>query len=284
MTRRVVILIGVLFVAISVKARSDRYFSDNWFSIYEGSRNVFSNQVNTGNQIDFLNYMYSVENDADYPYIEFATRLKHYDLYQIDVRLTLYNSVVPYCYNISYERFLNENFGIMAGSLANRYYITEFNDIYSSIFDVDINARSLVRQWNMSLIGAYIGPSYQNSYEIFSVYAVLKAGMATFYPFQQKNIIKEEQTNYKMVYDYNSRVNFQPFIMPEVEFSVEFIQYRRANIGGRIRMAYMYTRTSINYNQDFYEWTYDSPVHDVVKTPKHNFQQLDWDLGVFIRW
>jgi hypothetical protein len=168
--------------------------------------------------------------------------------------------------------------------MANRYYLTEFYGFYPSIFEKDITVRYISRQWNISHLGFYLGPTYQLKYKTIELNVLLKAGLGTFYPFQQRDIIKENKSNLKYVYDYKTRSNYTMFYMPEAELLIDLFEYKKAISGGRIKLGYTYSRTAINYDLTIYKWNYNSSREELVRLPKHNFQQLDWDFGIFIRW
>ena len=112
----------------------------------------------------------------------------------------------------------------------------------------------------------------------------MNAGMSSFYPFTQENIIKSPQSNYKMVLEYQTRFYFLPFVMPEIELSMDFIRYKNAIIGGRIKYSFMYTKSAIKYEVTTYEWTYDNPQRETVLLSNHTFTQCDIDFGIFARW
>lgn len=281
--RLLILLILSSLVSISF-AQDVKHFDQKRFSVYQGFRSIHTTKHLNETQLDFLNYLYTEEDASDYQYFEMASRLRHLDTYQIDLRIALYNNLIPYCYNFSFDYFINPSLAVEIGSLGNRYYLTEFNGFYDSMFENKITTRYIQRQWNLSLLGFYIGPRYQFNYQTIHVDFVLRGGMASIYPFTQKNIIKEPQSNYKLVFDYQSKFYFLPFVMPELELSIDFIQYKNAIIGGRIKYALLYTKTAINYNLTKYEWTYDSPETVNVQLSNHSFIQSDFDFGIYVKW
>ena len=283
MKRLLILLILSSLVDISF-AQDGKYFDYKRFSVYQGFRSVTATKHLDEKDLDFLNYLYTKEDASDYQYFEMAARLRHKDTYQIDLRIALYNNLIPYCYNVSFDYFINPTFGFAIGSMGNRYYLTEFNGFYDSMFKQKITSRYIQRQWNLSLLGFYLGSRYQFNYQTIHVDFVLKGGVASIYPFKQQNIVKEPQSNYKVVFDYQSKFHFLPFVMPELELSIDFFQYKNAIIGGRIKYALLYTKTAINYNLTKYEWTYDSPETVNVQLSNHSFIQSDTDFGVFVKW
>lgn len=280
------LVIGMLFLfLIQVSfGQEKKYFDQIRFEVYQGYRNIKASKHSNEKQLDFLNYMYTQEDAADYPYFEMAAKLRHRDFYQIDLRMALYNNLIPYCYNAAFTYYLNPAFGIQVGSSANRYYLTEFNGFYYRDYGSNISSRSIQRQWNISLMGFYAGPSYQIRYQSIIVDLALNAGMASFYPFTQENIIKTSQSNYKLVLEYQTRFHFLPFVMPEIELSMDFMRYKNAIIGGRIKYAFMYTKSAIKYELTTYEWTYDNPQRQTILLSNHSFIQSDIDFGIFARW
>lgn len=282
--RYLLILILIGFQAGSVFGQEKKYFDKVKFSVYQGYRNIIATQHLNEKHIDFLNYMYTQESAADYPYFELDGKIRHHDKYELELRLALYNNLVPYCFNASYKFYLTHELSIEAGINGNRYYLTEFNSYYNKVYGNDITSRSIQRQWNISLMGVFLGPNYQFNYQSVEVNMSINAGMSSFYPFYQENIIKFAQSNYKLVHKYQTMFHFQPFVMPEIELSMDFMQYRHAIIGGRIKYALMYTKSAIKYELSSYEWTYDEPVKETILLSNHSFVQSDIDLGIFFRW
>lgn len=279
-------IIGLLMVALwqISFAEDKKYFDQIRFSVDQGYRNISASKHPDEKNLDFLNYLYNQEDVADYPYFEMGIKLRHRDIYQLDLRTSLYNNLIPYCYNFSFNYYLTPDLGILAGSMGNRYYLTEFNGFYNTIYGSKISTRAIQRQWNISLVGLYVGPSYQLNYNSLELDIAIKAGVASYYPFSQENIIKESQTNYKMVLEYQTQFHFLPFVMPEIELSMDFMRYKTAIIGGRIKYAFLFTKSAIKYEVTSYEWTYDLPQSEVILLSNHSFIQSDIDFGIFVKW
>ena len=283
MTKRILILFMALGFVLSANAE-DKYFSNMRVSVFSGYRNIYAEKVMNLDQIDFLNFIYTQDEKADYNYFQIATQLRHADRYQIDAGISLYNNLVPYAYNVSFNYLLPKHFGIIAGSFSNRYYLIEFNNFYPSIIDKDISTRYLTRQWKFSMLAFYLGPTFQTRYNTIELLATLKTGLSTFTPFTQRNIIKESQSNYKVVYNYQSIVHLAPFVMPELLINIDLLKYKKVIFGGRFKFSYMVTRNSINYLLSTYEWTYENLQKEKMTLPRHTFQQTDWDFGIYFRW
>ncbi|MBN2807510.1 MAG: hypothetical protein JXR22_12705 [Prolixibacteraceae bacterium] len=283
MKKHLTILLFIFF-PLTVFTQEKRHFDLQRFSVYQGYRSIHTTKHLNEKQLDFLNYVFTKEDAPDYPYFEMATRLRHRDVYQLDLRMALYNNLIPYCFNLSATYFIQPNFGISLGSLGNRFYLTEFSGFYQSMFKHPINTRYIERQWNISMIGCYFAPSYRFQYETIHLDLLFRAGLSSIYPFWQRDIVKEPQTNYKTVFDYRSKFYFLPFVMPEAELSIDFFRYKTAIIGGRIKYSLLYTKMAINYDITRYEWTYDHPVTINVQLSKHAFIQSDIDFGIFLKW
>jgi hypothetical protein len=260
------------------------YFSKIFFSIYQGYRHVQSPIQNDVNQLDFLNYVYTQSNSSDYQYLEFAVKLNRNDIFEIDARVSLHSILKPYCYCISIKYFNKHNWGLIAGSMANSYYFTDFDPYFTSLFEENISTRSIDRQWNFSLLSLYAGPIYDISYKTINLNMNLKGGLCSFIPLHQKNIIKYDQSNYKKVLEYQSSYNFAPFMASEIELFIELFKCKKTLWGIRTKFSYLITKNAINYQLNTYEWTYDSLTKQQFELPKHIFQQTDWDFGIFIRW
>ena len=278
------ITIFLLLFAFHSPGQEKKYFDKIKFSVYQGYRNINATWHDEKKQLDFLNYMYTQDQAADYPYFEMATKFRHLDQYQVDLRMALYNNLIPYCFNLSFDYYLNHEIAIQVGAVGNRYYLTEFNGFYNHLYGSDISTRYIQRQWNISLVGFYAGSSYELNYQSIELNLSLNAGMSSFYPFTQENIIKKPHSNYKRVLDYQTKFHFLPFVMPEIELSIDFMRYKNAIIGARIKYVFMYTKSAIKYVVTSYEWTYDSPEPETVLLPYHAFTQSDIDFGIFARW
>lgn len=278
--------IGLLLLLMPLAGftQYSRHFDQKRFAVYQGYRNVNTTKHLNEKQLDFLNYIFTKEDAPDYPYFEMAAKLRHRDVYQLDLRMALYNNLIPYCYNLSAAYLFTPNFGLSVGTMGNRYYLTEFSDFYSTLFKHPINSRYIERQWNISMMGFYLAPSYRIHYETIFIDLILRAGMASIYPFWQRDIVKEPQTNYKTVFDYHSKFYFLPYVMPEAELSIDFFRYKNAILGGRIKYSLLYAKMAINYDMTRYEWTYDYPTTHNVQLSKHAFVQSDIDFGIFLKW
>lgn len=283
MRKPIFIAILLLVFALGVSA-DDKYFTDTRISVFNGYRNIYANKLINSDQVDFLNYLYTQNEKADYNYFQISMLLRHADRYQIEVGISLYNNLIPYAYNVSFNYLLHKHFGIIGGSMSNRFYLTEFNDFYASIIDKEITTRYITREWKFSMLAFYFGPSYQFRYNTLELRAALKTGVTTFTAFDQRNIIKENLSNYKIVYDYQSFMHFAPFVMPELLLSIDLLAYKKIVFGGRFKFSYLVTHNSINYHLRTYEWTYQNIKQENRKLPSHTFQQTDWDFGIYFRW
>ena len=283
---RLRLLIATLAISVFQPSfgQEKKYFDQIRFEVYQGYRNINATKHPNEKQLDFLNYLYTQDEAADYPYFELSTKLRHRDFYQIDLRMALYNNLIPYCYNASFSYYITPKLGIQAGSFANRYYLTEFNGFYNTIYGNSISTRYIQRQWNISLMGFYLGPTYQIKYQSIMIDLALNAGLSSFYPFTQENIIKTPQSNYKLVLEYQTRFHFLPCVIPEIELSMDFMRYKNAIIGGRVKYAFMYTKSAIKYERTSYEWTYDNPERQTILLSNHALTQSDIDFGIFARW
>lgn len=283
MTPKTFILLMTLSFVLYANAE-EKYFTKTQISIFSGNRNIYDEKMMNIDQLDFLNYIYTQDEKADYKYFQVALHLRHANRYQINTAISLYNNLIPYAYDISLNYFLPKHFGIQAGSMSYRYYLTEFNGFYSSIIDKNITARYITRQWKFSMRAFYLGPTFQTRYNTIKLKAVLKTGLTTFTPIAQRNILKEDLTNFKTVYDYQSTVHFAPFIMPEFLINIDLLAYKKVIFGGRFKFSYLVTRNSINYLLNTYDWTYENPLQEKMKLPQHTFQQTDWDFGIYFKW
>lgn len=283
MMKKLLTLLFLLSIILVVKA-DDKYITESQINIFNGYRNISNNYLANQNQLDFLNYVFEQKEKADYNYFHVALSLRHADKYQIYAGISLYNNLIPYAHNISFNYFLPKNFGIIAGSMSYRYYLTEFNKFYSSQNDKELIAKYLSRQWKFSMIGFYLGPTYQIRYNTILLNAAIKIGVSSFTPFHQRNILKEELSNYKIVYNYETLVHFSPFMMPEVQANIDLLKYKKVILGARVKFSYFVSQNSINYQLSTYEWTYQNAKHEKMKLPQHSFQQSDWDFGLYFKW
>ena len=283
MIKKTLIFFLLLWGSLVANAEN-KYFSERWISIFNGSRNIYAENIVNTEQLDFLNYVYTQEEKADYNYFQIALRLRRNDRYKIDGSLSLYNNLMPYAYNVSFNYLLPRHFGIIAGSMSNRYYLTEFNDFYSSVIDKNIVTRYIIREWKFNMLSFYLGPTFSTRYNTIEFCGALKAGLTSFNTFNQRNIIKENLSNYKSVYDYQTTIHFSPFLMPELLINIDLLKYKKVILGGRFQFSYMVTRNSINYELSTYEWTYENVQKEKIKLPQHIFQQTDWDFGIYFRW
>jgi len=282
--RKKIVLIILALTAVNVTFAAEKYFFKKRVSLYGGFRNVNLSQKPLGNNLDFLNYVYTDGQFDIYQYSEVELKLWSKENYQIETKISFYDNLTPYGFNVSFNYLLNSRVGVEAGSMASRLYLTEFNQFYSHVFDQEFYPRTIERQWNFSLGSVYIGPTFQMNYKWLQFETTLKAGVSSYLPFHQQNSIKKYQSNYKMVFDYQTNMNAAFFVMPEIEIFADIVKLNKILLGGRFKVNHYYSRNAVNYKLTTYEWTYENPVESKVRNTKHTFQQTDWDFGVFLRW
>jgi hypothetical protein len=255
-----------------------------WISLYYGIKDVTSEHPGSAQQLDFLDHIYYQDNQADYNYFEIASKLEFESKYQLETNFTLNYKLVPYNYNISFNYRLNRNLGLMVGSMSSRYYLTEFNQYYSRTNSGEVKTSPISRDWDFSMATAYLAPNFQAKYKTMELFVALQAGLGSFLPFEQQNLVKTSNTDSKVVYDYETKLSFSPFIMPTLELNFDFLNYNSAIIGGRVRVRHFITQNSINYEETSYNYNDTNFKSQSIETPTRDFMQTDIDFGFFVRW
>jgi hypothetical protein len=280
--RKTLLLILIVSFGLNLFAQ-DYYFNKGRLSVYRGYRDItVSNRPNK--DLDFLNYVYTDDENSLYQYTEATLKLWSKKNFQLEGSMAIYNELKPYCFKLSFNYQFKHGIGLMAGAMSNRLYLVEYNSFYATIYNEDYYPRSLDRQWHFSIGSAYIAPTYELNYKWVHLEAALKTGLSSYMPFHQRDIIKQYESNFKRVLDYETLWTPAIFAMPEVELLVDLIKYKKGAIGGRMKFSYFYTRNALKYTLTTYDWTYDNPVAKKVNNPKHAYQQSDFDIGLFVRW
>ncbi len=282
MKRQILILLTLLLFGFSSKA--ERFIDEHKLSLYRGYRFVDYEKTLSPTKIDFLNYIYTQPEESDYQYTRFEAYVKFKTKYSASLQLAIRNTLIPYSYDFTLSYLLNKNYYLLGGSFSERFYLTEFNGSYKYFFNEDISVRYINRQWNFSFVGFFVGVGAEYKYRNMRFHGKLKSGVLSVFPFQQRNIIKFQNSNYKLVHSYNSRWDISPFIMPQFIFEIDLFRYKNIFWGARFGAGYLYSKPRINYELSIFQWTYDSPEIQRNKMPSHIIQQFNWDFGVFIRW
>jgi len=253
------------------------------FSI--GVKDLYVEQFETTDHIDFLNY---VDFDPDYCedfYLKFGLKYGFFKKMYTDINFTLESDLIPDTFDVSIYYFPKKSIGIGIGSMRNKMYITSYEDFYKGKYPdyyiLDDNIRQFINYNTGYYISSLIRPIYNDRLKID---LKLDFGLASFNRKHSSFYLKRKLSNEKLLFDYVLKGKFSPFINPKLNIRLKAFNINKSSIGFLLNSGYYYSKSRFDNKESFYKWTDDDKTIEYIKSPRHTYYQFTTDLGVYLRW
>ena len=261
----------------------EKYTFSSWF----GVRYIECDSLPDGENLDFLNYLYDLnESDIfpDYGYLGMASHLWLKGNWEMDIKLAMYDDFIPNQFNIATQYYPLKSLGINFGMYSYHQLMNEYNLYHHHADtgfygDVDPN----FRQRKLYDFGIIIGPVI--SLEGKRMHGTLKinGGLGTFITFSESIIQKKVNSNFRREIGYRTKETPTLFFFPELEAGCDLIRFPHATLGIQVQASYYLANRSLNYTLVTLNWIAENPVEENIKSPKHHYYKIDFDFGIYLR-
>jgi hypothetical protein len=283
---RSLILTLVLSLFGGTKAYSqEKFIQDHKISLFFGTRNVSRDSLQNTENIDFLNYLHSSPDMAEYQYLGFSTHLKFRGNWEADIKIAMYDDFAPNNINLKAQYFPLKNLGLSVGFYTYPQLLNDFTT-YHRINDMGFygDISSNFRQMRIHETGFMAGLVLPLDYRAFHIRINLNGGVSSLSTF--KDVVQQKQinSNLRREIKYSSLASPALFLFPEIELSLDCFKVGNTKIGIQAQSSWYTVSRSIDYNRIVYEWTSIAPAIERIENPNHHFEKFELDFGFFITW
>jgi hypothetical protein len=286
MTTRSLILTLVLSSFVGTKAYSqDKFIQDYKVSLFFGTRDVSRDSLHNTANIDFMNYLHSSDDMAEYQYLGFSTHLRFRGNWEADIKIAMYDDFAPNNINLKAQYFPIKNLGVSVGfytypQLLNDF--TTYHRINDEMFFGDISSN--FRQMRIHETGIMTGIVLPLNYRALHCTINLNGGVSTLSTF--KDVVQQKQinSNLRRQINYSSIASPALFLFPEIELNLDCFKVGNTKIGIQAQSSWYTVSRSIDYNRTVYEWTTIAPTTERIKSPNHHFEKFEIDFGIYMTW
>mgnify|MGYP006283677041 CR=1 FL=1 len=235
--------------------------------------------------LDFLNYAYSDPDILDFGLLKLGYRFDFLSNFSADMKLIIQSDLVPDNYDFSISYCFNKKLGIGIGSMLTNTYVSYFEEYQYQAFPeyylMDENLRQF-KAYDLAFYASSIFLPIQN--DRFRATIKCDIGLSSFLREQTAFYHKRNLSNERLLYDYHTKIVFQPYVNPKVELRLKTFEVKSASVGFLLNTNLFISNRSINYNRTIQQWTADNEHVDKIKTPKHNYSRFEMDFGLYIKW
>lgn len=239
----------------------------------------------TNDDLDFFNYAYTDPEILDFGLLKLGYRFDFLSNFSADIKLMIQSDLAPSNYDFSISYRLNEKFGIGIGSMLTNTYVSYFEEYqYQTLPEYYLTDENL-RQFKAYDLAFYVSPVFlpiQN--DRFRATIKCDIGLSSFLREQTTFYHKRKLSNERLLYDYHTKMTFQPYVNPKVELRLKAFNVKSTSVGFLLNTNFFYSNRSINYNRTIQQWTADNEHVDKIKSPKHNYSRFEMDFGMYIGW
>ena len=235
--------------------------------------------------LDFLNYAYSDPEILDFGLLKLGYRFDFLSNFSVDMKLIMQSDLAPDNYDFFVSYRLNEKFGIGIGSLLTNTYVSYFEEYqYQALPEYDLTDENL-RQFKAYDLAFYASPIFLLIQNVrFRATMKCDIGFSSFLKEKAVFYHKRNLSNEWLLYDYHTKIAFQPYVNPKVELKLKTFEVKSASVGFLLNTNLFISNRSINYNRTIQQWTADNQHVDRIKSPKHNYSRFEIDFGLYIKW
>lgn len=231
------------------------------FSLGAFDHNIEKLQRNEN--LDFLNYAHSSPEFFDDAIVKFGYKFDFLKRMSTDIKVIIMSDLVPDNYDISTCYALNNTISIGLGSYLNKFYISYFEQFQlESLPDyylVDDNSQ----QFKVYDLGFYLSPAIKFiENESFQTSFIFDVGFSSFLKENAVFYHKRKQSNERLIYSYDTKISFQPYLNPKLEMSLRALTINKTSIGFLLNSNFYFSHRSMNYNRMIQKWTSDNEINE----------------------
>ena len=255
------------------------------FSFSLGAVETRMEKFPANENLDFLNYYDTYPEYFDYLVVNLGYRFDFFSKMSADIKLIVMSDLVPDNYDISAYYHFNNTIGIGFGSMLNKIYFSNFEQFQAQILPDYYLTDENFRQIQVYDLGFYLTPMFKLiRNDRFQTTFKFDIGVSSFLKEGSVFYHKRKFANERLIYNYNTKNSFQPFINPKIEMRLQAFNINKTTVGLLLNSNFYLGKKSINYMRSIQRWTSDNEINELVKTPKHLNTRFETDFGLYVKW
>lgn len=263
----------------------EQKFKNQEFSFSFGIENHVIEKFAPNENLDFINYLDDETENLEFILLKLGYKFDFLSKMSADIKLIMMDDIIPDNYDISVHYFLKPWLGMGLGSMLNKNWITYFEEYQIQYLPDYYLMDQNVKQFTNYDLGFYLSPALKpldNS--VFKLLIKCDLGFSSFLKKEATFYHKKKLSNERLQYYYDTGMDFQPYIQPKIDLSINAFKLKKATFGFLINSNYYYSKRSMNYSRTIQTWTSDNKVVEQIETSKHNFSRFEMNMGIFLRW
>ena len=275
----------LFFTASPLLQAQGRFIEKKQTSIWLGIRDITRDSLANSGDLDFLNYLYSSDEMAEYQYLGLSAHLWFRGNWEADLKVAMYDDFAPTSLNLKAIWMPMSYLGFTVGFYNYPQLMNEFN-MFHRLSDEGFygDTDSNFRQRRVHETGVMAGLVMPVNYRFIHFALYLNGGISTLSKFSEKVTQKMINGNMRREVRYSTQHSPALFFFPEAEMGLDCFRIGNATLGIRGHTSWYVVKRSVDYNRAVWEWTYDNPVHHQVDNPNHLFTKFEIDAGIYISW
>ena len=233
--------------------------------------------------LDLLNYANSDPGPADYILASIGGKLEFTSGVFSGFRLIMMDDMVPDNFYFSFGKRFSPHWGISAGTMLSKFYITGFEEYEIRKYKGYLLTDENVRQMKMFDYSLFVSPFFV-PFDNGKVNVLLKldAGLSRFLKHMERFLLKKEFSNERIMHVYQFRNPINAFLQPGVKLSFNILKYNGITARFFIDANYYFSKREIGYRLQTYQWTYGKSEPVKVSLPTHSFSRTSMDAGLVL--
>lgn len=276
----------LLFTLLISTIALTQNISNNQIGMGMGLQGKSCERIPNSTNLNFLNYLDTDDFTGNYAYIVFNGNFKIKQQSFANIVVGMYSDLLPTKLNVSFSHIPWNIFGFGVSFLGYPEYINEITQFHwdndEGMFGSTDPNYWQKRNYN---IGLALGPEIKYNHNGLTIDLRVHAGFRWVNNFETRIAQKEVDGNYRRVYDYWVKRNFNPYIFPEFELRYRLFSFSESKkVGFKLRAACEISNRTLNYTRTTYEWTAETRTDAEINLPKHGYSSVELDLGFFYEW
>lgn len=286
--------LGLLLFAVCVgvfNVAQSQFEKKTTLDVWFGVRHFNQPPMSDATVLNFFDYYFSDSESTQsyrstYEYLGFGWNKRWNRHWESDLRITVNSALEPNTLFLRGTYFPQGKVGFMltyqsVPQLMNSF--TPYFEPYQTNYIITINDPDWW-QWNMYDYAFLAGIIYPVTLGPLELRPAFNAGVVVGSFFKTSVNFKERETNFRQRIDYEFL--FSPFVVinPQIQIHLKCFQISNFEIGMQMKAEWLYGQRSIPYRQTKHEWVMQHPVRETVRPPRHHFNRLEFDAGLYTRW
>lgn len=283
--RTSILILGLISLPGFRVYSQDKLIEKYKVSLWFGTRDVSRDSLQNNENLDFMNYLHSSPDLAEYQYLGISTHLWFRGKWEADLKIAMFDDFAPNNLNLKAQYFPLQNLGLSVGFYSYPQLLNDFST-YHRINDLgfygDLNTN--FRQRRVHETGLIVGLVLPINYRPFHCMIQLNGGISSLSTFKEIVGQKQINSNFRKEINYSTLISPAFFLFPEIELNFDCFKIRDSKVGIQIQSSWYTVYRSIDYERTTYEWTSIAPTKERINSPIHHFEKFELDFGIYLIW